>query len=688
MPIRVSSKRAAAPARPTVSFELPAAPKDAPQKPAGLSLCMIVKNEERFLEQCLRSVKGIVDEICIVDTGSTDKTVEIARAFGARIEHREWRNDFAWARNEAIDMATRRWIIMLDADEELKPESGPALDALKSASAATTGVWIRCYNKSDDYRGTGDMSHALVRVFPNNERIRFRGMIHEFVTLDGSANGLPAVNAPISIVHHGYLKEVVESREKAKRNLEIVTAAAEADPTDAFNWFNLGSTAFMMQDYKTSLDAFERMRELNGDTPRGFIANGYAILAELYCDKLGEAIKGEEIARGALRFSPHYANAHFQLGKALVAQQRFEEARAAFLDAIEDGKYSHLQFVVDDQVSIWKAHSEIGSSFVMQGDDRSAEAWFRKGLENAPGVQPLMLNLARALERLAQYDESHELFRRVYEEFRDEFGTLDYVNFLLRRKDGAAALRIIDAVHESLSTHVAVKLLHAAAQISHQMSAPDQTLRYLTLAVERAPGNAEVLNWLESIYLARGDHDAVRRLIEREWATQPSTADDFIRRSYQQNVGENYDRGLALAEAGIALYDTNEHLHYNAAVAAAALSRLDVALRHVVRVETRESNVYVPSLILRAKILRSLSRNDEAVAAVENALAADASNAEAHLLKAQLAEERHDDMRAEAALQQLAQIDPQRGAVELAAFFLRKGRFDDAARVADAALQR
>ena len=113
---------------------------------------MIVKNEERFLEQCLASVAHLVDEINIVDTGSTDRTVEIARSFGAKIEHRPWRDDFGWARNEALAMATKRWILQLDADEELLPESGPALHALKNTPAHLKGLFIRCSNRSNQYR--------------------------------------------------------------------------------------------------------------------------------------------------------------------------------------------------------------------------------------------------------------------------------------------------------------------------------------------------------------------------------------------------------------------------------------------------------------------------------------------------------------------------------------------------------
>src|SRR5580658_10063032 len=116
-------------------FNLPVPGPEFEQLPEGISLCMIVKNEERFLAECLDSVKDVVDEICIVDTGSTDRTVEIARSYGAKIEFREWRNDFAWARNEALAMATRRWTLVLDGDEELQRESVELMRSMRTVPA-------------------------------------------------------------------------------------------------------------------------------------------------------------------------------------------------------------------------------------------------------------------------------------------------------------------------------------------------------------------------------------------------------------------------------------------------------------------------------------------------------------------------------------------------------------------------
>ena len=103
-----------------------------PNRKPRLSVCMIVKNEERFLGQCLASVKDIADELIVIDTGSTDRTVEIAREHGAQVGNFEWCNDFAAARNASIAPATGDWILFLDADEELSPTEKAELPRLLS----------------------------------------------------------------------------------------------------------------------------------------------------------------------------------------------------------------------------------------------------------------------------------------------------------------------------------------------------------------------------------------------------------------------------------------------------------------------------------------------------------------------------------------------------------------------------
>ena len=93
----------------------------------SISLCMIAKNEEKYLEQCLNSVKGLADEIIIVDTGSTDRTKEIAKKFSAKIFDFKWIDDFSAARNESLKHAAKDWILVLDADEMIDKEAVKAI---------------------------------------------------------------------------------------------------------------------------------------------------------------------------------------------------------------------------------------------------------------------------------------------------------------------------------------------------------------------------------------------------------------------------------------------------------------------------------------------------------------------------------------------------------------------------------
>jgi tetratricopeptide (TPR) repeat protein len=604
MPIYVRSTRSAPEAE--LPFGLPKPPPGWPQKPPGISLCMIVKNEERFLGQALRSAHDVVDEIVVVDTGSTDRTIEIAKSFGATVLQREWRNDFAWARNQSLEPATKRWILFMDADEELLPQSKPALLRLKEAPAYRTAVWVRIFNKSDDYLGTGEMSHALIRIFPNDPEIRFRGMIHEFATVGGDVNGLPGVSSPIGIVHHGYVKDVVAERGKGARNLAIVRAATEKEPNEPYHWFNLGTTAFLVGDYETARDALEHMCQLVGGEKRGFVPNAFAVLAETYCDKLGDPVKGEAAARRGLEFAPHYANAHFQLGKALVAQGRFEEARAAYEAAIEDGKYAAQQFVIDDQVYIWKAHSEIGSSYVMQKDDDKALEWFERGLQNAPKAEPLHVNKAKALERLGRIEEAHATYKGVYELYRSEQSTLEYVNFLLRQHRENEAVAIVEECYRRFEPAKAVPLLMAAAAIAQRQKSP-AVERYLREAADLVPGSAEVLDPLEAILRKRGKEQELAALIEREERTAPVAPADFARRARRAGMQGDNQRALQVARQGLALAPDDPMLCYTAAAASANLERNEEAWELLGRIRECPERLRAGVEQLRARLALKLS---------------------------------------------------------------------------------
>jgi glycosyltransferase involved in cell wall biosynthesis len=501
--------------------DLPKPPKGWPQRQAGVSLCMIVRDEERFLGEALASVEGVVDEICIVDTGSKDKTLDIARKAGARVREIVWENDFSKARNAALAMAARRWILVLDADERLSPRSRDLVRTLGTVDAHLTGLWARIYNFTDDYKGTGAMSNILVRLFPNDERVRYRNPIHEFISLDGNETGMPARTSPIEIVHFGYRNDVMLERKKHERNMLIAEQALRDGPDEAINWYNYGTSAMLAESANDAISALERMRELSLERVRmrgdgrvqSFVPNGLCLLAGLYLKNPDGIERAKASALEALEYAPALADAHFILGKCFVAQRRFTEAREAYVAAIEDGKEAHHQPLVDNEVFLWKAQSEIGSTLMEEGGYELAVKWFDFALAARPKVQPVRLNRARALEALNRLDEAEQAYAAIWADDADQASANEYLNFLLRRGQHGRALEFIDMNAERLPPEFRLIMYGSAAAIASESGLPGME-RYLDLA-ERVEGLTEHHSRLHGLLKHLGQ-PAPLELLERK----------------------------------------------------------------------------------------------------------------------------------------------------------------------------
>jgi tetratricopeptide (TPR) repeat protein len=223
-----------------------------------LSLCMIVRDEEEMLPRCLAAVADAVDEIVIVDTGSSDRTIEIARSFGATVLEREWTGSFSEARNVSFDAANGDWLMYLDADEVLVGEDAKMLRAL------TGRTWREAFYLSEtNYTGELDdgtaVTHNALRVFRNRPEYRFEGRLHEQI-----ANRLPGYiperleASGVRIEHYGYLGVVRDSREKSRRNIELLRMQQAESPPTPFLHYNLGSEYAAADDPQAALAEFER----------------------------------------------------------------------------------------------------------------------------------------------------------------------------------------------------------------------------------------------------------------------------------------------------------------------------------------------------------------------------------------------------------------------------------------------
>ena len=228
-----------------------------------ITLSMIVKNEEDMLEDCLKSVEGIVDEIVIVDTGSVDKTKEIAFKYGAKVYDFAWVDDFAIARNEALKYSTGQWILYLDADERIYRDN---LDVVKLkndliiADENLGGIILTI--ESDHRTSSGSTEHhrgGYPRLFRNlgYPKVYFKGRVHEQITPSLMENGLGMVKSDIKIIHKGYDIPEELMQKKLKRNYTLLLRHVQEEPLNGYAWYQLGQTLGRLQLMKESQDAIE-----------------------------------------------------------------------------------------------------------------------------------------------------------------------------------------------------------------------------------------------------------------------------------------------------------------------------------------------------------------------------------------------------------------------------------------------
>ncbi len=233
-----------------------------PAEGLRLSLCMIVRDEQEMLPRCLAAVAGAVDEIVLVDTGSSDATIEIARSFGARVLEREWAGSFAEARNVSFDAASGDWLIYLDADELLVQEDVAQLRAL------TGRTWREAFylsetNHTGDLDGGTAVAHNALRMLRNRPEYRFEGRLHEQI-----AHRLPGYlperieATDVRVEHYGYLGVVRDGREKSRRNIELLRLAQRERPPTPFLLYNLGSEYAAAGDHAAAAAELERAQEL------------------------------------------------------------------------------------------------------------------------------------------------------------------------------------------------------------------------------------------------------------------------------------------------------------------------------------------------------------------------------------------------------------------------------------------
>ncbi len=312
-----------------------------PAEGLTLSLCMIVRDEEEMLPRSLAAARDAVDEIIVVDTGSTDRTIEIAREFGAKVIEREWTGSFADARNASFDAATSDWIMYLDADEVLVAGDAERLREVTGRTWREAFYLVETNFTGELGDGTA-VTHNAMRVFRNRSEYRFEGRIHEQI-----ANRLPTKLSErfevtdVRVEHYGYLGVVRDAKDKSRRNIELLERQRDdAEEATGFLHFNLGSEYAALGENENALGSFERAWELMKDDPE-VAAYGYvpSLLSRLVRARRvnGRHPDATALAVEALDLLPGFTDLVFERAQSAREQGRLVEAVALLEQCLEMG---------------------------------------------------------------------------------------------------------------------------------------------------------------------------------------------------------------------------------------------------------------------------------------------------------------------------------------------------------------
>ncbi len=402
-----------------------------------LSVCMIVRNEEAMLQGCLESLQNCAEEIIVVDTGSSDQTIAIARSFGATVLEFPWNNNFAEARNVALAAASGKWILSIDADERVQnPEELRWL--VEQATEEFYGFLVNLSSFSENNGARSRYVSQLLRLFRNDERIRFEGRIHEQLVECFAPNGLRFAPSNIEIEHLGYSLSAEQMQQKQERNLRLLHAALNDNPNDAYMLQQRAKTHLAMGELKAAERDTQRalLFAKAGGVVRPQALNYGAVVANQAKDYPLAIQRAEE----SLRLVPHQAFAYFVLGETYTAWANYAEAFKAYVQMEQAVELNdlHARIVGAYQLPTEQLCYSIGRSALASGNHQKAEEYFRKGMAADERSVNCRIGLANMAMNVGEFEAARQLLQDAQ---KLEPGHADIPSFLQR-------LNEVQAQHE------------------------------------------------------------------------------------------------------------------------------------------------------------------------------------------------------------------------------------------------
>ncbi len=365
-----------------------------------LTVCVLTKNEEKFIGQCLNSVRGLASQIVVLDTGSTDRTVEIAREHGAEVHSLAWADDFSAARNAALEHATGDWILMLDADEELPvAQHAKLLADLKNSNVVAFRLPLVNCGQENEGRS------FIPRLFRNLPGAYYYGRIHEqlFQSFLPSAKkwGLKTALGTAELFHHGYSKEMVRDRNKVERNLNLLRQATLEYPADANLVMNFGLELVRSGDLAAGIEKYREAFELMSAQPAADVVPELreALLTQFVCQlykvrghtEVVEVLNSPLAKNGGLT-----ASLHFSLGLSQFEKKNYPAAAEQMRSVLAKRKQPALTPINLDIHSAAPQHC-LALCLARMDDLKGAEKAFNEAIAATGRTNEARVDLAKFL---------------------------------------------------------------------------------------------------------------------------------------------------------------------------------------------------------------------------------------------------------------------------------------------------
>ena len=362
----------------------------------------MVKDEEEFLEDALRSAQDFCDEMVVVDTGSTDRTVEIAHDMGARVSHFPWCNDFSAARNETLKHARGQWIAILDADERFQGD-GQALKARLEPGPQHPfeAVMLNVTNTRLD--GSPISSFYSVRVFPNDPRLGYSGRVHNrFGALGDDAPKVACTQyAGLGIIHLGYDPELYIARQKAARSLPLIEATVREEPHNHLQRFYLGREYLLLGRMEDAIPTLVLAYKGILASGHGPLADAATHLAQALLHVNAPNVEILKVTEGALMKHPRHPDLWWDKGRIQIRLGQYIEAAdaleksLAYLAEKGDGQQIRLRH------RQWEVSEVLGSLYWDLKSYPKAYAHYQRAFNGKPADTSGWENLLHHLCALA-----------------------------------------------------------------------------------------------------------------------------------------------------------------------------------------------------------------------------------------------------------------------------------------------